>query len=317
MNQPILPLSLLLGNVTCSLPLSGTSKKLFYDHHPSYSFASDDDCDRRNREMDAALRAGEKEARNSSDYEAMMNQTRLLDGVFPEDHVSPYYTIVHFDEIHQRERRIISLLATRMRKSPCFHSVIQKYDSVASVLNFMEIDWIQTMREKINNKTATAADLEDYKQVQNKLVNRRMQHQQAFHNVKYFSDSSVYCDGCLLPPIKKSIAKTTSFPNGFVIRKFVGDKEVPYSDSSSSYLERITCRVVSIRLAVARRDSDRDRVRIQSPVFVPSVYVSLPRVGFARWSSNRLVRSCWWSTALRTMSPTCCVTWPHITFRTV
>ena len=274
-SQPITPLSIVLGDATCSLPLVATSKKLFYDHHPSYSFASDDQCDARNRRIDADLRASEQEARNSRDYETMRNQTLRLDGVFPADHVSPYYTIVRFNEIHSRERRVVSMLSSRMHRDSCFRSVTEKYNSVASVLSFKETEWLRTMRAKIHNQTATQREIIEYKKKQNELVVRRAQHHSDFHNVKYYSDKSIYCDGCMLPGNKKTVVKKDTFKDGLQIRKFVGDKEVPYSDAGFHVSTKVMSRVVSVGVAEAGCDSDRDGVRVQSSVFVPSVYVPL------------------------------------------
>lgn len=277
-SQPIPPLSIVLGDATCSLPLVATSKKLFYDNHPSYSFDSDDQCDARNRRIDAELRASEREARNSRDYEAMRNQTLRLDGVFPADHVSPYYTIVRFNQIHSRERRVVSKLSSRMHRDTCFRSVIEKYNSVEKVLGFKEAEWIRTRHAKINNGTATQSEIDEYKKKQNELVVRRARHHADFHNVKYYSDRSMYCDGCMLPGNKKTVAKLDEFKDGLLIRKFVGDKEVPYSDAGFHVSTMVMCRVVSVGVAEAGRDRDRDGVRVQSSLFIPSIYVPISRV---------------------------------------
>ena len=230
LSQPIAPLTIRIGNATCSLRLIGSSKKLFYDHHPSYSFASDDACDRRNREMDASLLASEREARRSREYATMRNQTLRLDGVFPEDHVSPYFTIVRFNEIHSRERRVVSLLTSRMHRDSCFAPVVAKYKAVATLLSFNEVEWVQAMRARIKNRTASTSEVERFKSMQNELALRRARFHSDFHNVKHYSDRSMYCDGCMLPPNRKEFGKKTGFANGLLIRKFVGDKEVPYVD---------------------------------------------------------------------------------------
>ena len=128
------------------------------------------------KESSAELRASEREARNSRDYETMRNQTLRLDGVFPADHVSPYYTIVRYNQIHSRERRVLSKLSSRMHRDACFRSVIEKYNSVETVLGFKETEWIRNMRAKINNRTATQSEIDEYKKKQNELIVRRAQH---------------------------------------------------------------------------------------------------------------------------------------------
>ena len=210
----------------------------------------------------------------------MRNQTLRLDGVFPADHVSPYYTIVRYNQIHSRERRVVSKLSSRMHRDTCFRSVIEKYNSVETVLGFKETEWIRNMRAKINNRTATQSEIDEYKKKQNELIVRRAQHHADFHNVKYYSDRSIYCDGCMLPGNKKTVAKLDAFKDGLQIRKFVGDKEVPYSDAGFHVSTMVMCRVVSVGGSEAGRDRNRDGVRVQSSLFIPSVYVPISRVGW-------------------------------------
>ena len=79
----------------------------------------------------------------------------------------------------------------------------------------------------------------------------------------------------MLPGNKKTVVKKDTFKDGLQIRKFVGDKEVPYSDAGFHVSTKVMSRVVSVGVAEAGCDSDRDGVRVQSSVFVPSVYVPL------------------------------------------
>ena len=60
MNLYQLPLSFSTGESKCSFVMNGTSLRLYEIDYPSYSFSSDDDCDKRNRRIDAQLLAEEK-----------------------------------------------------------------------------------------------------------------------------------------------------------------------------------------------------------------------------------------------------------------
>ena len=61
MNLYQLPLTFSTGESKCSFVLNGTSLRLYEIDYPSYSFSSDDDCDKRNRRIDAQILAEEKE----------------------------------------------------------------------------------------------------------------------------------------------------------------------------------------------------------------------------------------------------------------
>ena len=84
----------------------------------------------------------------------------------------------------------------------------------------------------------------------------------------------------MLPGNKKTVAKLDAFKDGLQIRKFVGDKEVPYSDEGFHVSTMVMCRVVSVGGSEAGRDRNRDGVRVQSSLFIPSVYVPISRVGW-------------------------------------
>ena len=60
MNLYQLPLTFSSGESQCSFAMNGTSLRLYKSHYHSYSFSSDDDCDKRNRRIDAQLLAEEK-----------------------------------------------------------------------------------------------------------------------------------------------------------------------------------------------------------------------------------------------------------------
>ena len=151
------PLLFSSEKLDCNLEVNGISLKLYDSDHSSYSFSSDDECDKRNRRVDAKLLEEEREEHNSNDYQLMLKQVEELEGVFPADHISPYYTVLHFQEVHQTEGDVISDICLQMKQVDCFQPVIAKYDLVHLLLQFKENRWIKDVRKAIRNKTASSA----------------------------------------------------------------------------------------------------------------------------------------------------------------
>ena len=231
MNLYQLPLTFSSGESECSFAMNGTSLRLYKSHYPSYSFSSDDDCDKRNRRIDSQLLEEEREERNSEDYKHMVMQTQELDGIFPADHISPYYTVLHFRQVHKTEGELVSNLTLQWRQEECFQPILTKYDSVRLLLDLKENDWIRDVRTAISNRTATSELIEKYHEFQNVLITRKLQLRSAFYNVSHYSDSPIYCDGCDIPRNKKKVKAIVNYPNGLLIRKFVGNDEVEYTDT--------------------------------------------------------------------------------------
>ena len=72
MNLYQLPLTFSTGESKCTFVMNGTSLRLYESDYSSYSFSSDDDCDKRNRRIDAQILAEEKEEHSSEDYKHMV-----------------------------------------------------------------------------------------------------------------------------------------------------------------------------------------------------------------------------------------------------
>ena len=225
------PLTFSTGKSECSFEMNGTSLKLYKSDYSSYSFSSDDECDKRNRRIDAVLLEEEKEEHNSTDYKLMLMQNKELDGLFPEDHISVYYTVLHFRAIHKTEGELVSNLTLQWSQEECFRPILEKYDSVHLMLEFKENDWIQDVRAAISNHTATSALIEQYHDFQSVLITRKLQLRSEFYNVSHYSDSSIHCDGCDIPRNQKKVKAILNYQNGLLIRKFVGNEEVQYTDT--------------------------------------------------------------------------------------
>ena len=226
-----LPLHFSSDKINCSLAMNGTSLKLLKEGHSVYSFSSDDECDQRNRRIDAALLEGEKEEALSTDYQKMRQQTQELDGIFPADHVSPYYTVMHFREVHKTEGELVFNLSLQMKEKDCFQTEIAKYDVISRFLQFKEKEWIQDVRDAISNKTVTPDLLNEYYYFQTISMEMKLKLRDQFYNASHFSDSAIYCDGCDLPRGLKHVRTVQNYKNGLLIRKFVGNEEVEYTDT--------------------------------------------------------------------------------------
>ena len=92
----------------------------------------------------------------------MREQTLQLDGIFPEDHVSPYYTVMHFREVHNSEGELVSNISLQMQEDECFQPAITKYDVISQLLEFKENAWIRDVREALNNRTIAPDLLSEY-----------------------------------------------------------------------------------------------------------------------------------------------------------
>ena len=225
------PLTFSTGKSECSFEMNGTSLKLYKSDYSGYSFSSDDECDKRNRRIDAVLLEEEKEEHNSTDYKLMLMQNKELDGLFPEDHISVYYSVLHFRAIHKTEGELVSNLTLQWSQEECFRPILEKYDSVHLMLEFKENDWIQDVRAAISNHTATSALIEQYHDFQSVLITRKLQLRSEFYNVSHYSDSPIHCDGCDIPRNQKKVKAILNYQNGLLIRKFVGNEEVEYTDT--------------------------------------------------------------------------------------
>ena len=278
MNLYQLPLTFSTGESKCSFVMNGTSLRLYKSDYSSYSFSSDDDCDKRNRRIDAQILAEEKEEHDSKDYKHMVMQIQELDGIFPADHISPYYTVLHFRQVHKTEGELVFNITLQWRLEECFQPILTKYDSVRLLLDLKENDWIRDVRAAISNKTATSSLIEQYHEFQNVLITRKLQLRSAFYNVSHYSDSPVYCDGCEIPRNKKKVKAVLNYPKGLLIRKFVGNDEVEYFDTRIHRLLSLLSRLVPFQQSKIRCNSHCYSFRIQSLVCSASIHVSISGV---------------------------------------
>ena len=99
------------------------------------------------------------------------------------------------------------------------------------MLEFKENEWIQDVRAAISNNTATSALIEQYHNFQSVLITRKLQLRSEFYNVSHYSDSPIHCDGCDIPRNQKKVKAILNYQNGLLIRKFVGNEEVEYTDT--------------------------------------------------------------------------------------
>ena len=281
-----LPLTFSTGESKCSFVMNGTSLRLYKSDYSSYSFSSDNDCDKRNRRIDAQILAEEKEEHSSEDYKHMVLQIQELDGIFPADHISPYYTVLHFRQVHKTEGELVFNITLQWRLEKCFQPILTKYDSVRLLLDLKENDWIRGVRAAISNKTATSDLIEQYHEFQNVLITRKLQLRSAFYNVSHYSDSPVYCDGCEIPRNKKKVKAILNYPKGLLIRKFVGNDEEEYFDTRIHRLLSLLSRMVPFQRSEIRCNSHRYSFRIQSFVCSASILVSISGVSGIDHFSN-------------------------------
>ena len=172
------------------------------------------------------------------------------------------------------------------RLEECFQPILTKYDSVRLLLDLKENDWIRDVRAAISNKTATSSLIEQYHEFQNVLITRKLQLRSAFYNVGHYSDSPVYCDGCEIPRNKKKVKAVLNYPNGLLIRKFVGNDEVEYIDTRIHRLLSLLSRLVPFQQSKIRCNSHRYSFRIQSFVCSASILVSISGVSGIDHFSN-------------------------------
>ena len=286
MNLYQLPLTFSTGESKCSFVMNGTSLRLYKSDYTSYSFSSDDDCDKRNRRIDAQILAEEKEEHSSEDYKHMVMQIQEMDGIFPADHISPYYTVLHFRQVHKTEGELVFNITLQWRLEECFQPILTKFDSVRLLLDLKENDWIRDVRAAISNKTATSSLIEQYHEFQNVLITRKLQLRSAFYNVGHYSDSPVYCDGCEIPRNKKKVKAVLNYPKGLLIRKFVGNDEEEYIDTRIHRLLSLLSRLVPFQQSKIRCNSHRYSFRIQSLVCSASIHVSISGVSGIDYLSN-------------------------------
>lgn len=201
-----------------------------------YSFFSDDECDQRNRRIDAELLEAEREEVFSTEYQKMREQTLQLDGIFPEDHVSPYYTVMHFREVHNSEGELVSNISLQMQEDECFQPAITKYDVISQLLEFKENAWIRDVREALNNRTIAPDLLSEYHLFLSTAMEMKLKLREQFYKASHSSDSETYCDGCEIPRGMKYVRTVLNYTNGLLIRKFVGNEEVQYTDKRKHWL---------------------------------------------------------------------------------
>ena len=189
-------------------------------------------------------------------------------------------------KVHKTEGELVSNLTLQWRLEECFQPILKKYNSVRSLLDLKENDWIRDVREAISDKTATSSLIEQYHEFQNVLITRKLQLRSAFYNVSHYSDSPVYCDGCEIPRNKKKVKAILNYPNGLLIRKFVGNDEVEYIDTRIYRLLSPLSRMVPFQRSKIRCNSHRYSFRIQSSVCSASIHVSISGVSGIDYLSN-------------------------------
>lgn len=232
--QSFRPLIVTLNGHMCTLPMEGTSKKLFYSSNPSYSFVSDAACEARNRMIDRSLLQDEKEALNSTSYQKMHSLAFQVDAVLPKDHFSLEFTQYRYKSIRQRENRILALLYDRLQKDSCFYSVNKKYDELGRLLSFDNWGVWRDILAVLQNHTATPSQRDSFYAYRQRVSIKRAEAKKKFLSQSFISEGRV-CDGCP-SEIPKQVPYTHLPSTDIQIRKFVGDEEVPYSDKSSFYL---------------------------------------------------------------------------------
>ena len=126
-----------------------------------------------------------------------------------------------------------------MKENECFQPAITKYDVISQFLEFNENAWIQDVRKAISNRTITSDLLNEYHLFMTTAIEMKLKLREQFYKASHSSDSETNCDGCDLPRGVKYVKTVLNYTNGLLIRKFVGNKEVQYTDKRMHPLDSL------------------------------------------------------------------------------
>lgn len=164
-------------------------------------------------------------------YEMRKTQTSSNETFFPSDHLSLEHVRSVYKGIAYLEKQVVSILYDRMKEEPCFSSIITRYDEMYDELTGNKTEkWLKLQDQLIaeaqakGGKTVSEKEVtRSYSRIQRQKQLRRHQEYLAY---EYKSDSRYYCDGCYSRVPLKDYQVIGEYPQHFLIRKWVGNKEV-------------------------------------------------------------------------------------------
>ena len=185
----------------------------------------------RNFEVDAQLWKMERWIRNTKQFDEMRSQAlKDRDILYPSDHFDYAFTRDRYISIHSLETQVISRLYDRMLDTPCFSSVINKYETMSREVAIsrqerIEQIRIQKMKEVKGRRRFVNITSEQAASELDKIMKYKItQFPREFQLIKHYSDHSPVCDACFRGNLRTYKA-SSSLPNHFKIRKWIGNVE--------------------------------------------------------------------------------------------
>lgn len=164
-------------------------------------------------------------------YEMRKTQTTSNDTFFPNDHLSLEHARSVYKGVAFLEKQVVSVLYDRMKEDPCFTPIINRYDEMFDELVGNQTEkWLRLRDQLIEEAQAKGGKTVSDKEVSRAFARIQRQKQLRRHQVylsyEYKSDSRIFCDGCYSRTPLKDFQVIGEYPQHFLIRKWVGNKEV-------------------------------------------------------------------------------------------
>lgn len=164
-------------------------------------------------------------------YEMRKTQTTSNETFFPSDHHSLEHVRSVYKGVALLEKQVVSILYDRMKEDPCFSPIISRYDEMYDELAGNRTEkWLRLRDELIAEAQAkggkTVSDSEVTRAYSRIQRQKHLRRHQVYLSYEFKSDSRIYCDGCYSRIPLKDFQVVGEYPQHFLIRKWVGDKEV-------------------------------------------------------------------------------------------
>lgn len=187
----------------------------------------------RNQVVDHDIIEREAWAQKTATYEAMRGAAMAeVEGNLPSDHLETKYSREIYKDIRSLETMVVEMMFAEMKKKKCMMKVIKRYESMRRELEPTAAEEKNAIREELKKKRSPESH--DAEIPEGKVLSIHHSNQQAlmrlrralFYTTNYQSGGSVICDGCYRKDITYPFPQTRTFPEGTIMRCFVGNSEI-------------------------------------------------------------------------------------------
>ena len=193
---------------------------------------SDKEWRDRNAIVDRDIIEREQWAQKTEAYKRMRGASLAeVNGVLPSDHLGAKYSRFIYKDVRNLETMIVEKLYEEMKGMQCMRSVVKRFEEMKKELSITEAEEKRVIREELEKNQESpdgvvpeSAVLHEFNSHKEALTSLR---RFFFYTTSYKSEGAHGCDGCYDMQKAHPLMKTVSFPDGVVMRCFIGNREIP------------------------------------------------------------------------------------------